>query len=991
MCFQSGFFSMLVRGLVVLAVALASLIQPEVAQAEPDAPPPLTPILLRDIDTTGANSIDPKCRFGLGPLGPITLFAANDGVNGCALWKSDGSDAGTMKVKTILPIAGAVATLYNALYFTADDGVHGPQLWRSDGSEGGTYRVASVKPDVDLVSLAGAIYFFVDGGARNWQLWRSDGTLSGTSMVWSFQFDNDAKPYSLVAMNGKLYYLMSTEVGYGKFELWTSDGTTKGTRLTVNLPGGVYNNLSVANNTLFFSMSIADDYNGSNVWRSDGTPQGTYAIRTTDGNRAIHYSNAYTPFNGQMYFVSYQYTNEYSWALYRTDGTKTGASLVFTSSYQIPNRLNAAGSALYFLGTYGDSSNYELKRVDVTSSGMVRVVGIPPPNPGENYEVFGGYGTMTGLNDGRLVFGRKGQWWVTDGTVTGTFGLGAGQPYVSWLTPQTNLIYAAIYDAVNGSELWKTDGTAAGTKLVKDINPSTNDSLVNQLTAVNGSLFFRASVAPNQPTWWQSNGTALGTQQVITFSALANELTTSGPWLYYADGGIWRTDGSPTGTLRVTPDGVGAGGIACVYKGGCYIGPAEITRAGQNVFFNARSNLGNQLWRSDGTLTGTLPLITFQSSIGDSLVHYPTAITDTVLFFAQFSSMGLWRSDGTIAGVGTQFIREVSWPSNVRVVVGSTLFWKDSFYSAMLWKSDGTYEGTVTVQMPASIARLESVNSKLIFSSNDGKLWRTDGTFEGTQELGSFDPSLSDGRWFSAGNRLFMTQTVSAQLGSLITTDGTAADTRRLLDYSTASPVRYVAAYGDGYLFVMGNELWATDGTTGGTHKLLQLLPSQSMSTNANNYLLVGNTLYFEASYGGTGYELWALTLSDAPDVRLSLPARVFVSPTNPASVAVDITNFGAGTAQSATLTATLGLSLTYVSDTSGITPTVQGNTLVWALPNLASLSRQAFNLSVRLPNSSIGSRYPITFTLGTSTPASQDKTVEVVAGVALHLPLVFR
>ena len=173
-------------------------------------------------------------------------------------------------------------------------------------------------------------------------------------------------------------------------------------------------------------------------------------------------------------------------------------------------------------------------------------------------------------------------------------------------------------------------------------------------------------------------------------------------------------------------------------------------------------------------------------------------------------------------------------------MIGSTFFAALGFSSNSLLMSDGTYEGTLSVALPVTgIAKLANVNGKLILSSNDGKLWRTDGTAAGTQELGSFDPSLSGGAWFVTGNRLFVTQTLSSQMGSLITTDGTPAGTRRLLDYSTASPVRYVAAYGDGYMFVMGNELWATDGTAGGTHKLLQLLPTQRMSTNSNNDSIV--------------------------------------------------------------------------------------------------------------------------------------------------------
>jgi ELWxxDGT repeat protein len=643
MRFYVGFVGAFLRMVIAVSVGLGMLIQPVGVRAEATAPPSLKPILLRDIDTTGADSINAKCQYALGPLGPITLFVANDGVNGCALWKSDGSEAGTVRVKNIsvMPIPGAVATLNNALYFTADDGEHGPALWRSDGSEAGTYRVAPVKPDREFVTLADSVYFFVDGGSWNWQLWRSDGTLSGTRMIWGFQFGSDAKPYSLVVMNGSLYFFMNPD-GNGRHPLWTSNGTTDGTHLAVLLSGVVTSNLSVANNTLFFRMHLPSTSNESNVWRSNGTPEGTYAIRTTDGSRELRNPFAFTPFNGQMYFVAQIGTDSMS-SLIRTDGTKIGTYAVLTITYTLPSFFIVAGSALYFPNYNEDKSGYELKRVNVMPTGEIHVVTIPPPNGNySGYEGFGGYGAMTGLTDGRLVFGHSGGWWITDRTTAGTFALGSGQPFVTWANPQTNLVYAAIYDAAHGSELWKTNGTVAGTQLVKDINLASNNASLNQMTDVSGKLFFVASYEPNKPALWQSDGTVLGTQQVVTLSLPPQELTSLGNLLFYSDGyyspRMWRTDGSPTGTLQITPQDVVAGGISCVSKA-CFTGPAQVTNAGRYVFFNAYGGgSGNRLWRSDGTLSGTVAVYNFQNNLyGTSAIHnrYLTAVNNSVFFLIQ--------------------------------------------------------------------------------------------------------------------------------------------------------------------------------------------------------------------------------------------------------------------------------------------------------------------------------------------------------------------
>ena len=45
---------------------------------------------------------------------------------------------------------------------------------------------------------------------------------------------------------------------------------------------------------------------------------------------------------------------------------------------------------------------------------------------------------------------------------------------------------------MNGSELWKSDGTSAGTVLVKDIRPGALFSRPQNLTNSNGTLFFSA-------------------------------------------------------------------------------------------------------------------------------------------------------------------------------------------------------------------------------------------------------------------------------------------------------------------------------------------------------------------------------------------------------------------------------------------------------------------------------------------------------------------
>ena len=73
-------------------------------------------------------------------------------------------------------------------------------------------------------------------------------------------------------------------------------------------------------------------------------------------------------------------------------------------------------------------------------------------------------------------------------------------------------LFFAADDGANGSELWKSDGTAAGTVLVKDITPgSRRGSCPSDLTNVNGTLFFAANDGTSGRELWKSDGTAAGT------------------------------------------------------------------------------------------------------------------------------------------------------------------------------------------------------------------------------------------------------------------------------------------------------------------------------------------------------------------------------------------------------------------------------------------------------------------------------------------------
>ncbi|MGD8930642.1 MAG: hypothetical protein PVI22_16890 [Lysobacterales bacterium] len=152
--------------------------------------------------------------------------------------------------------------------------------------------------------------------------------------------------------------------------------------------------------------------------------------------------------------------------------------------------------------------------------------------------------------------------WVTDGTAAGTFRLADINPgsadsntqtddgYNKCFTQVGDLMFFAADDGTTGRELWVTDGTPAGTRFVKEIYDGPGGGYSGQAAAFNGLLYF---AAPGIGLW-SSDGTTDGTQPVIAtgFSTGLQEFAVVGDLLYFAVGTtLWVSDGTAGGTVQV--------------------------------------------------------------------------------------------------------------------------------------------------------------------------------------------------------------------------------------------------------------------------------------------------------------------------------------------------------------------------------------------------------------------------------------------------------
>ena len=409
------------------------------------------------------------------PLGDSVVFQKYDPMNGgYELWISDGTAAGSHIVRDFNPGYEDIRDLHplggNKVVFTVNG-----RLWVSDGTEEGTHVVFENVYADSFYAFGDKVIFRGDG-----QAWISDGTEEGTHVL--------APDTSLgrVYVNGDQAFLSGNfyeeGVGYG-WRIWETDGTVDGTHLlkefvTGETNGFVGNFWTVGDKTLF-EAETSDNHR--DLWVSDGTPEGTVLLKEIAPGSTYSYVYDLVPLGETAVFVVETDDGD---ALWVTDGTTDGTQFV--------EHINAAGP-------YSQVN-------DITE--------------------FNGRAYFS-ANDG--VHGAE--LWVSDGTEAGTHLLkdinpsnaGGGGPALaaeggsgrgpSDFTVYNGLLYFAADDGVNGRELWVTDGTETGTRMVKEINP-TGDGGVQGLQVVGGKLYFRGSNGTSGEELWVTDGTSGGTRLV---------------------------------------------------------------------------------------------------------------------------------------------------------------------------------------------------------------------------------------------------------------------------------------------------------------------------------------------------------------------------------------------------------------------------------------------------------------------------------------------
>lgn len=452
-------------------------------------------------------------------------------------WRTDGTAKGTRRVARLLDTNGGpevqAATWRGSLYYAASRDSAGSSLWRTRGSKKGVVRLTAPEKttrDAYAAGMEGVPYGAAGGKLLSFML-DPDGRGTGYEL-WEITPRGRAKAiWKVPAFIGHVYYgslafrdnfgtnavfsMRGDHVG----EVWVTDGTAKGTQaLSIHggtESGGYPQQFVESNNRLFYSIMPFNDSGSAEIWVTDGTLAQTKKVVDANGNAPQPVWNEMVDLGGVVYFLARN--DEDKVELWKTDGSAAGTQLVKSDWVEV-------GEATPFgLAAIGDRLSIALQlpltqqlwTSDGTPEGTHPVqTSFSPETEVSEIGISFDLGGLQLFNGRGYTIDDTWQWWVSDGTDAGTHRLMSG---VTWhdLVGQGIVWEGKIYypgtGGGSGFEPWVTDGTAEGTKLLKDIWPGGNPSSASNFTRFGSHVYFTATDAEHGFEVWKTDGTEAGT------------------------------------------------------------------------------------------------------------------------------------------------------------------------------------------------------------------------------------------------------------------------------------------------------------------------------------------------------------------------------------------------------------------------------------------------------------------------------------------------
>jgi ELWxxDGT repeat protein len=409
---------------------------------------------------------------------------------------------------------------------------------------------------------------------------------------------------------------------------------------------------------------------------------------------------------------------------------------------------------------------------------LVKDIYLGPPGSSPEGLIHDGGVLVFSADDG--IHGREP--WSSTGAGRGTRLLkdlraGTAGSAPALFTPVGDTVFFVADDGTSGRELWKTNGMPSGTRRVKDIQAGAVGSDPRNLTVFKGRLYFTADDGVHGRELWRSDGTSGGTRLVRNLtaddvSASGYELAVAGDFLYvrYATFGpgsddliLVRTDGTSSGFVQLA-EFVGDNSIR------------RMTAVGGRLFFIHNNDEPEwSLFVTDGSPAGTRHLRLFPDEPHDLAAFHGQ------LYFASgpgpfepgYAGDELWRSDGTVSG--TVIVKDIRPGGEGSVPRELTVFKDFLFFTAdggahgrELWRSDGTGTGTLLLEdfepglVGSSPEGLVGHGTRLFFSADTAgrgrEPWTHDGSIDGAtplDEIALGPASSSPGVFVHSGWDLF--------------------------------------------------------------------------------------------------------------------------------------------------------------------------------------------------------------------------------------------
>ena len=414
--------------------------------------------------------------------------------------------------------------LNNLLFFNESNGQQGNNnnIYVTDGTAGNTILLKTSENPSSFAVFGNYMYFTVLTQTNGRQLWKSDGTVSGTSLVETY--GGDGWCLQSLVIGNKMYFVIDKNNTVK--ELRVMDAGSNTSTLLLQYPVTSANNLIKCNDYLTeyngkLYFSALTSVNGPEIYASDGTVAGTKMVKEIKSGPSGSNPFGLVVFNNKIYFMATDDSNATS--LWSSDGTESGTNIIktFTSA-------NAYSSSIYLAADYFSkvyngrlyfSANRQLWATDGTANGTIMIKSFTPSSTTET----GGYTLMNGKLYFNASNGTNGyELWVTEGTEQSTqmavdFSPGSGSGFTR-LLPQNlscgNQLFFAAKDGNSAYQPHVTDGTLAGTKLIKKIDPTGYDSIYLEsiFVQLGNKILFVAQTGSGRQLYVMDAQCLLGTQ-----------------------------------------------------------------------------------------------------------------------------------------------------------------------------------------------------------------------------------------------------------------------------------------------------------------------------------------------------------------------------------------------------------------------------------------------------------------------------------------------